>query len=82
MEDLQAQEHLIEIMVHFHAEEEEVNASLLLMLPIILLANPSSSLPWLNEHENCQNTLIEQSTKFHGFPLLDSLVKLPDALCI
>ena len=48
MEDLQVQEHLIKIVVHFHVEEEEVNASMLLIFPIILLANPFSSPVILN----------------------------------
>ena len=48
MEDLQAQERLIEIMVHFHIEEEEVNASVFLSF---FLANPSSSPVVLNINE-------------------------------
>ena len=48
MEDLQAQEHLIEIVVHFHVEEEEVNASVFLSF---FLVNPSSSPVVLNINE-------------------------------
>ena len=39
MKDLQAQEHLIEIIVHLHVEEEEVNANVIIKFPVTLSGN-------------------------------------------